>query len=54
MVRAAAILPGARGGCAALGVAPIEARISWVVIIPNARVTRSIPRDIFDKDILPS
>jgi formamidase len=37
-----------------ISVAPVEMRISSIVDIPNACVTLSIPRDIFDKDILPT
>ncbi len=37
-----------------LSVAPIEMRISSMVDIPNACVTVAIPRDIFEKDVLPS
>ncbi len=37
-----------------LSVAPIEMRISSMVDIPNACVTVSLPRDVFEKDILPA
>jgi formamidase len=37
-----------------LSVAPIEMRISSMVDIPNACVTVAIPRDIFERDILPT
>jgi formamidase len=37
-----------------ISVAPCEMRISSIVDIPNACVTLAIPRDIFEKDVLPT
>jgi formamidase len=37
-----------------ISVAPVEMRISSMVDIPNACVTLAVPRDVFDRDIVPA